>query len=231
MSRVRVIRSSAVLALIQEAVNRALSDRGLDDASDEERERLAEASQEIFQGMMSEQLNAVREESKQLLDEYRGRLQETEGRIQELECELTERDTALQAAQSRSAELTAELQVVRKREESAAPESLLTELRALRTDLENRPAAPAPAAAADDQVGDLLQAKLDELGKELGGELARIGRKVGIANAEEAPEDLSSLFRNIEDVESNMDTLDAKESKGTNVDDALARMRRLKKGG
>jgi len=224
MRQVRVIRPSAVLQLIRTAVDKAMAERGLSDST--EQEAVVDASKEIFQGLMGKEWDAQRGDTQTLLNEYRQQLEQTSKEVEGLRSQLTDRERALQDSQTRGAELNAELQMLHKRANADSPDSLMEELRTLRSELSERPAA---VAAPSPEVNN----QLARLGEELGGQIEKISRKVGIAPVEDVPTDLSALFEGEElPLESNIDTLDleSNESKGTDVEEALARMRRLKSG-
>ena len=72
--------------------------------------------------------------------------------------------------------------------------------------------------------------ELQSLGAELTSQIERIGRKVGIAATDDAQADISGLFTSIPELESNLDAVEAKERKGSDVSDALARMKSLREG-
>ncbi len=221
MKKVRVIRSSQILQLIQDAVDQAIDERGLV-ATEEERAELLESSKAIFQDLSKAQAQS---------QEDRARLDQSEQIIASLKGEVESRDLAVQQAESRAAELNAELQVLQKRAEAAAPDALLEELKALRSDIGGVKAARAvEAAEADGKASEMINDKLADLGKELGKELERIGRKVGIAPVDDGPADLSPIFNDNTELESNFENVEAKESKGTDVEEALARMKSLRQG-
>lgn len=212
LKQVRVIRSSQILQLIEDAVDQAIETRGLD-TSAEERDALVASSQQVFQELASQQAQTQQQERKVL---------EAEAEVEATRKELEDRDILLQEALSRQAELDAELRMFHQRENTAAPEALLDELRALRGEING-------ASGAQAQVTtDLLNEKIADLGREIGGELERIGRKVGIAAADEAPSDLSAIFNSEIELESNLENVAAAESKGSDVSDALAKMKSLK---
>jgi putative sterol carrier protein len=251
MQKVRVIRSSQILQLIEEAVDRALHEQGLL-AGEEQRNQVLQASQEIFQGMMQGQMAPTQAmapgqdmapgqemvpgqmmmpgEAQQqagdaeLLEEYRARQELLEAENQQLRGEVSNRDLLVQEEQARSAELNAELQVLHTRQQSANPDSLLEELRLLRGEIGR--------GQGDDQgaqAAGVLEEQIANLGQQLGQEIDRISRKVGVAAKETAPADLSALFnRDDPELESNLENVQTEEHKGSDVADALAVMRSLK---
>ena len=123
LQKVRVIRSSEILQLIEEAVDRALNERGLV-ADPDQRDEVLAASQEIFQGMVKEEM-AGGEADPTLLEEYRQRQEEMAAQLESLSEELAARDRKTQEAEARAAELNAELQVLHQRQEAANPDALL----------------------------------------------------------------------------------------------------------
>lgn len=248
MQRVRVIRSSQILQLIETAVDRALLEHGLLPA-DDERDQVVQSTQQILHGMVHggaagqrtvgaeaspEYGDAEGSSEQELLDEYRARLEESAQHLEYLQDQVAERDRTLaereaevQRAEARSAELNAELQVLHTRQHAANPDALLDELRALRQEIGQTaqvvaPMTDAPTAGIESQIASL--------GQRLGEEIERIGRKVGVASgAEEQDADLSSLFQHMPQVaENNLDTVKAEERKGSDVADALARMKSLR---
>ncbi len=220
MKTVRVIRSSQILSLIESAVDRALVEHGLI-PTDGDRAAVVASSQ----GFLRQMANG--EQPMGGIDpEQQRRLLEAEAEAEALKHQLAEREAELSQAEARSAELDAELRVLHQRAEAAAPDTLLEELKALRSDIQGVATQPAGGPAGEGELND----KIADLGKELGKELARIGRKVGIAPAEEAPADMSALFNEVPELESNLDTVAPKETKGTDVEEALKRMKSLKGG-
>jgi uncharacterized protein YhaN len=209
LEQVRVIRSSQILQLIERAVDGALKRRG-QKLGAHDREGVVADSSKMFKEMMDAQ-----------------------AQLAAMQQEVATRDAALNEAQAKTAELDAQLRVMKSRKEGAAPQDLLDELKALRQEIQTRPAAPAAAAAAGGEVSGAIAEKLASLGAELSSQIDRIGRKVGVQSSEdEAPTaELANMFASsIPEVESNMDSVEAEERKGSDVSDALARMKSLRKG-
>ena len=212
LEQVRVIRSSQILQLIERAVDSALKRRG-QKLGAQEREGVVADSSKMFKEMM-----------------------EAQKQLAAMQQEVADRDAALNEAQAKQAELDAELRVMKSRQSGGAPQDLLEELRSLRQEIQARPAMPAAAAAATGAGGEVsgaIAAKLASLGAELSSQIDRIGRKVGVASSEdEAPTaELANMFASsIPEVESNIDSVEAEERKGSDVSDALARMKSLRKG-
>jgi len=213
LEQVRVIRSSQILQLIERSVELALTRRG---------ERLG----------AGERAGVVEESTKILNDMMRAEA-DARAQIAKLQTELAAKDAQISEAHAKRAELDAELRVIKTRQPGSSPQDLLDELKALRTEIQARPApAPAPAAAGGEGGGALAE-KLASLGAELSSQIDKIGRKVGVASVEdEAPTaELANLFASsIPELESNMANVEAKERKGSDVSDALARMKSLRKG-
>jgi uncharacterized protein YhaN len=211
LEQVRVIRSSQILQLIERAVDGALKRRG-QKLGAHDREGVVADSSKMFKEMMDAQ-----------------------AQLAAMQQEVAARDAALNEAQAKQAELDAELRVMKSRKEGAAPQDLLDELRSLRQEIQSRPSAPAAAASAGPggEVSGAIAEKLASLGAELSSQIDRIGRKVGVQSSEdEAPTaELANMFAtSIPEVESNMDSVEAEERKGSDVSDALARMKSLRKG-
>jgi hypothetical protein len=213
LEQVRVIRSSQVLDLIEKAVERAFAKRG-ESADGPARAQLMQDSQQIFKEMLRSEM-----------EQQRG----TE--VRAMQERLAEREAALAESRARQAELDAELRVLRQRASASSPEDLLDELRALRRDIGSSQAtAAAPVQPAEPAVDGAIAKKLESLGAELSSQIERIGRKVGVGSTEETPVEIAGLFTSIPDLESNLDAVEAKERKGSDVSDALARMKSLRQG-
>ena len=230
LDQVRVIRSSQILELIERAVDRALLRRGAPEHPGE-REELLQDSTAIFRDMLRTEMQQQQGAAQKNFDELKQRLEQDAVEMRSLEERLSQRDTQLAEAVARQAELDAELRVLRQRSQAGSPQDLLEELRSLRKEIARPPApvvvaAPPPPAAP--QTGALEQ-RLQTLGAELASQLDRIGRKVGATSvADDAPVELSGLFQSIPELEGNLDAVVAKERKGSDVSDALARMKSLR---
>lgn len=162
-----------------------------------------------------------------------GVVSDVQEQLAAMQQEVAARDAALNEAQAKTAELDAQLRVMKSRKEGGAPQDLLDELRSLRQEIQARPAAAPAAAAAGGEVSGAIAERLASLGAELSSQIDRIGRKVGVQSSEdEAPTaELANMFASsIPEVESNMDSVEAEERKGSDVSDALARMKSLRKG-
>jgi len=206
LEQVRVIRSSQVLQLIEESVDRALRDRGIQ-AGDAERSEVLEASTQNFREALQQQTSDS--ESQRL----RERIVEIEG--------------ALDQSRRRSAQMQAELLVMHKRVGTMNSEQVIEELRALREDV-GRSVEAQPKVASIDTSG--LEKTLQSLSDSLGREIEKISRKVGIQSVEEIPADLSALFRqDLPALENNLDIVEATERKAGDVSDAVKRMRSLRR--
>jgi hypothetical protein len=218
LEQVRVIRSSQILELIEQAVDRALARRG-ESADPAARQELLQNSAQIFRDLLRSEMQQGRAADDQRIDAMKSQMERYAAEMRALVDQVAQKDALVAEAKARQAELEAELRVLRQRSQAGSPEDLLEELRALRKEIGKQ---PAPAAA----VG--LEQKLQNLGQELTSQIERIGRKVGIGAAEESPADISGLFTSIPELESNLDAVEAKERKGSDVADALARMKSLK---
>ena len=209
LEQVRVIRSSQILELIEQAVDRALARRG-EVADPATRQELMQDSANIFRDLL-------RTEMKQ----QRGSDDKHAAELNRLQEQLAAKEAVVAESRAKQAELDAELRVLRQRAQAGSPEDLLDELRALRKEI-GKPQAPAAAPTG------AIEQKLQTLGAELTSQIERIGRKVGIAATDDTQADISGLFTSIPDLESNLDAVEAKERKGSDVSDALARMKSLR---
>lgn len=210
LEKVRVIRSSQIVQLIEEAVDRALASRGID-ADSIEREEVVAETQVHFRKALDQQ---------KVLED-----------VEDLRQTISEMQIALQGSEARNAEMHAQLLVQEKREEKANPDALLQELKALRSDIGGG-ASMAPKEEGDAAGGGALEDAIKNIGDNLGREIERIGRKVGIAAVEETEADLSSLAEFLPDAldDTNMDCVNAEERKAADVSDAVARMKSLRGG-
>jgi len=232
LEQVRVIRSSQILQLIERAVEVALARRGQSLPADE-RSGVVEDSSKILKEMMRAEMEAARALDHEKLEEMRNAIGEAQAQMTQMQQEVAAKDALLNEAQAKQAELDAELRVIKTRAPGSSPQDLLDELKALRQEIHQRPAAAAaPAPTASAEAAGALAEKLATLGAELSSQIERIGRKVGVA----APEDdastaeLANLFAaSIPELENNMDSVEAEERKGSDVSDALARMKSLRK--
>ncbi len=234
LDQVRVIRSSQILELIEKAVDRALARRGVPE-NPAERQELLTDSTAIFRDMLRTEMQQQQGTAQRNFEELKARLEQDAVEMQALEQRLSQRDTQLSEALARQAELDAELRVLRQRSQAGSPQDLLEELRSLRKEIA-RP--PAPVAIAAPPVAPAangaLEKSIQSLGAELASQIERIGRKVGVSSAaEESQAELSGLFQSIPELEGNLDAVEAKERKASDVSDALARMKSLRgsKGG
>jgi Tfp pilus assembly protein FimV len=231
LEQVRVIRSSQILQLIERAVDGALARRG-EQLAPHERNGVVEDSSKILKEMMRVEMEAARNLDHQKLDEMRSAMAQAQTQLVQMADEIATRDAQLNEAQAKQAELDAELRVIRGRQSGSSPQDLLDELRALRQEIHAKPTA-APAPSAGTEAAGAIADKLASLGAELSSQIDRIGRKVGVSSAEdEAPTaELANLFASsIPELESNMDSVESEERKGSDVSDALARMKSLRKG-
>jgi len=211
LEQVRVIRSSQILELIEQAVDRALARRG-EAADPAAKQALLQDSAQIFRDLLRTEMQQGRDAEGRRSEEIRALLEQ-----------LAQKEAQVAESRAKQAELDAELRVLRQRSQGGSPEDLLDELRALRKEIGKPAAPPAPATGAIEQ-------KLQSLGAELTSQIERIGRRVGIASVEESQADISGLFTSIPELESNLDAVEAKERKGSDVSDALARMKSLREG-
>jgi len=233
LEQVRVIRSSQILQLIEQTVDGALARRG-ERLPARERDGVVEDSSKILKEMMRAEMATAHSVDQKKLDEMRHAMNEAQTQLLEMQQEVATRDAQLNEAQAKQAELDAELRVIKTRQSGSSPQDLLDELRALRQEIHTKPTAAAtPVAAGEGAGAGAIADKLASLGAELSSQIDRIGRKVGVSSAEdEAPTaELANLFAtSIPELESNMDSVESEERKGSDVSDALARMKSLRKG-
>lgn len=227
LDQVRVIRSSQILDLIGQAVDRALALRG-ESPAPAEREGLLQDSAAIFRDMLRDEMAKQQGQAQKAMAELKTQLELGANELHQLEARLAERDAQLSESLARQAELDAELRVLRQRSQGNSSQDLLEELRSLRKEIA-RPAAAPAAPAAPAEAGQ-IEKRIQSLGAELATQIERIGRKVGVAAADDAPVEISGLFQAIPELEGNLDAVEAKERKGSDVSDALARMKSLKGG-
>ena len=235
LEQVRVIRSSQILQMIESAVEVALARRG-QKLSTNERDGVVEDSSKVLKEMMRAEMATARTQDAAKMDEMRKAMTAAQTQMQALQQQVAAKEAQLTESAAKTAELDAELRVIKGRQNGSSPTDLLDELRALRQEIHAKPSAPAPAAAGvgDPAVSGAIAEKLASLGAELSSQIDRSGRKVGVAasTTDDAPTaELANLFASsIPEVESNMDSVEAKESKGGDVGDALARMKSMRKG-
>ncbi|MSR48334.1 MAG: hypothetical protein EXS13_14945 [Planctomycetes bacterium] len=229
LDQVRVIRSSQILDLIERAVDRAFELRGAA-TPPEDRAGLLKDSAAIFRDMLRSEMEKQQGTAQKSLDELKERVGQGALELRKLEERLVERDGQLSESRARQAELDAELRVLRQRAQAGTSQDLLDELKSLRKEIA-RPVPVAVQATAVAAESGAVERRLQSLGAELSSQLERIGRKVGASSvAEEAPVDLAGLFQSIPELEGNLDAVEAKERKGSDVTDALARMKSLRGG-
>jgi hypothetical protein len=227
LEQVRVIRSSQILALIEQAVDRAMTQRGESPEDAVKRDVLQDSAQ-IFRELLRDEMKQGRGPEAERMSLMQTELQRRETELDSLRGRVAERDAQLAEARSRTAELDAELRVTRQRIQAASPQDLLDELRSLRKEI-SKPKGTEPGAGGGPAAAADLKRQIESFGAEISSQIERIGRRVGVGAAEETPTDLSGLFTSIPDLESNLDSVEAKVRKGSDVDDALARMRSLRK--
>lgn len=235
LEQVRVIRSSQILQMIERSVEVALAKRGAN-LSPKEKDGVVADSSKVLNEMMRAEMTTARAQDAKKIDEMRAAMSAAQSQVQALTQQVAAKEALIAEAAAKTAELDAELRVIKSRAPGSSPTDLLDELRALRSEIHAKPSAPAPAAvvAGDPAVQGAIAEKLASLGAELSSQIDRIGRKVGVAastNDDVPTAELASLFASsIPEVETNMDNVEAKESKGGDVGDALARMKSMKKG-
>ena len=158
VQNVRVIRSSQIVELIREAVERAIAERGLDpDAG--ERQEIAEESHQIFRDMVQQMRSGEQERTA----EHRRHMQRAEGELEALREQVAQRDTELERARAETAELQAELRVLHQRQEAGGSDNLLDELKALRGEIAKASRGGGMRGGGGDGVADDLPSDLSGL--------------------------------------------------------------------
>jgi len=188
VDRIRVIRSSQILELIGAAVDRAIRERGLD-STDETRSGLMSQSEEIFRGLMREELGALRQDGEEHARELLRRSERAEGELHDLRQMLVDRDQEVQQWRAKAAELDAEVRVLHQRQESGSSEGLLEELRALRSEIASHKSLGS-RGASDDGVEPEPSADLsalftaqEDLDSNLGAVEAKVRKGADVAEA------------------------------------------------
>ena len=93
-------------------------------------------------------------------------------------------------------------------------------------------AAPAAVAQQDGAASGELGAALDKMASNLNERLDKFGKKIGVSSAVDADVNLDLLFNeDIQDLESNLDSVEVKQKTGGSIASNLERLKKLKEGG
>ena len=94
-------------------------------------------------------------------------------------------------------------------------------------------AAPAAVAQTGAPVTGELSAALDKMASNLNERLDKFGKKIGVSSAVDAADvNLDLLFNDdVQDLESNMDSVEVKQKTGGSIASNLERLKKLKEGG
>lgn len=229
--RVKVIRAEHIAEMIDEAVQRAISESGL--LSREEADRLVERSREEFASVHAERAQeaAALESATRRREALEQQVKSLEEDVEQLEAELAAARGATTATPSATAAASSG---------GMPPElmmKMMEELAVLKARMgQSEAGAPSstPAAAPSAPAGsDALAAALEKLSSSMGERLEQLGRKMGISSAIEADAvNLEALFSDLPDqkVESNLDTMEVKQRQSGGIAANLARLKKLKGG-
>ncbi len=235
-SRVKVIRPSEIAAMIQEAVEKAVSSSGY--VPPEEVERLVQEGRKEFKELLSR-----REEELKTRSEEAARLRETEEKAARLEKEVEELKGALREARAKKEELEEKLRSG-ETPSAASPgdgagaggfnAELMMKLMGEIAELKAQVSSPRPAQEAGGGGEAKIASMLEQVMNSLEGKIERIGKKVGIHEAVEGEEvKLDGLFADHgeEEMENNLDTVQVKERSGAGIAANLERMKKLRRQG
>lgn len=208
--QVRVIRASDVASMIQEAVERTIE--GSDHVTREAADQLVAQSRTEFERVLADRRREI-EESRAVASE-------------------------LERLRERNAELERALDDVRRKPGTAPAGDTNVELMMrMMNEIATLKAGggPAPArASGDGEVGKSLTDALDKITSSMNERLEQFGRKMGISSAVEADAiHFDALFKDMDSapIESNLDSMDVKETSGSGIAGNLARLKKLKGGG
>lgn len=205
--KVRVIRAEHIASMIQEAVQRAVSESGL--VSPEDAEHLVQKSREEFKALTVER---QREHSE--LAELRQQLETAQARVNELES-LAGQGAAMAGGESPSMDMMMRL---------------MNEMANIKANMGQGAGAGAGTEAAEQG----LMGALDKLTASMNDRMDKFGKKLGVSSAVDVGEaNLEGLFKHVDEVqlESNMDDVKVKSKQGSGIAGNLARLKKLKGGG
>ncbi len=208
--RVRLIHADEIASLIRSAVDEAVA--GAVDPSQVE-QLVARSREEFAASLTARQQEASATASE--LEQTRLELETALKRVAELE-ELVAAGATGAVATGGSTDL-----VMR----------LMNEVATLKASMAHAPAAPAPAAGGESGT---IAAALDKLAGSLNERLEKFGRKIGVSSAVEADSvNFDGLFKHDteQQLESNIDDVQAKQKSGSGIGANLDKLRKLKGGG
>ncbi len=236
--QVRIVRTEHVVAMIAEAVQAAVENSGM--LTQQQVDDLLRQTRSEFQEAMKRRSDAASEN-----EDLRSELLQREDALRQLRAEVMTLRQALDQTQQDLDQARTELHDHARRVDDfpvdAAPESDFAEIvepraaapEPVQPRTQQQPAAPAtppvptaPAAPAD------LSAAFEKLAGSLNDRLEQIGRKMGISSAVESESvNLEGLFRDdVNQVESNIDSVETKQKSGGGIAANLERLKKLKGG-
>ncbi|MHC5064631.1 MAG: hypothetical protein ACYTG5_11735 [Planctomycetota bacterium] len=202
--KVRVIRAEHIASMIQEAVQRAVSESGL--VSPEDAEHLVEKSREEFKALTVERQREHAE-----LADLRQQLETAQARVSELEGMAGE-GTAMAGGESPSMDM----------------------MMRLMSEMANIKANMGQGGGGGEGAEQGLMGALDKLTASMNDRMDKFGKKLGVSSAVDVGEaNLDGLFKHVDEVEleSNMDDVKVKSKQGGGIAGNLARLKKLKGGG
>lgn len=233
--QVRIVRTEHVVAMIAEAVQAAVENSGM--LTQHQVDDLLRQTRSEFQEALKRRSDAASE-----AEDLRSELLQREDALRQLRAEVMTLRQALDQTQQDLDQARTELHDRAQRVDDfpvdAAPESDFGEI------VEPRPAAPSvpapaqprtqpqPAAPANPAAPADISAAFEKLAGTLNDRLEQIGRKMGISSAVEADSvNLEGLFRDdVKQVESNIDSVEARQKTGGGIAANLERLKKLKGG-
>lgn len=244
--QVRIVRTEQVVAMIAEAVQAAVEHSGM--LTQQQVDELLRQTRGEFQEALKRRSDAASE-----AEELRSELLQREDALRQLRAEVLTLRQALDQTQQDLDQARSELHAAPAAEnvfaQDVAPELDFGDIVEPRTSSPAAPAAPRgpqpaqpqaavapsqPAAAASQPAAGQpdFSAALEKLAGTLNDRLEQIGRKMGISSAVEADSvNLEGLFRDDgKKVESNIDSVEAKQKSGGGIAANLERLKKLKGG-
>jgi len=237
--QVRIVRTEQVVAMIAEAVQAAVENSGM--LTQQQVDELLRQTRSEFQEALrrrSDEANAA--------EELRSELLQREDALRQLRAEVLSLRQALDQTQQDLDEARSELSAPRADDgafsQDVASEPDFGEIVEPRTPPPAAPAAPRAEQPAQPQVAPApsqpatgqpdFSAALEKLAGTLNDRLEQIGRKMGISTAVEADSvNLEGLFRDDgKQIESNIDSVEAKQKSGGGIAANLERLKKLKGG-
>lgn len=243
--QVRIVRTEHVVAMIAEAVQAAVENSGM--LTQQQVDELLRQTRSEFQEALKRRSDAANE-----AEELRSELLQREDALRQLRAEVLSLRQALDQTQQDLDQARSELQAPAGDEtafaQETAPELDFGEIveptraapaapnvpAAQAAPRAQQPAQPQAAAAPSQPTAGQpdFSAALEKLAGTLNDRLEQIGRKMGISGAVEADSvNLEGLFRDDgKKVESNIDSVEAKQKSGGGIAANLERLKKLKGG-